>query len=413
MRNQFRTWMLPEGVVEALPTEAEKLNRLTQIALDSFARWGYQPLRPPIMEFADTFIAGNHNDNLVAQTIQFKDQKSGKQLGFRADMTPQIARIDAHYLSTDKVARYAYAGELVRSYPAGHGSARNPSVIGAELLGSDSRQADIEIVSLLIDFLNKIELPKVIIELGNVDIVVELLSALGIDDSQYPLLFEALATKDKERLHELAQRNTLTSAQANSLSSLTQFYGDSHTLVTVAENFASYPAVIREINHLQDITQTLQARYPDSIFHMDLADVHGYGYHNGLIFSAYVDGVWQAIARGGRYDGFGNDFHEKATVRPSTGFSCWLNLISPLIAEQPNHARVIACALSDSDDSSELNQFVANLRAQGDIVIAVFTDSKHSTEQGNQGQPNRECTHEIIRTGAGLTLTTLPRPSVS
>ncbi len=138
MQNLFRTWMLPEGVVEALPAEAEKLNQLTQTALDGFARWGYQPLRPPIMEYADTFINHPHSDNLSAQTIQFKDPKSGRQLGLRADMTPQIARLDAHYLSTDKVARYAYAGELVRSYPTGRGSVRNPTVVGAELLGRKS-----------------------------------------------------------------------------------------------------------------------------------------------------------------------------------------------------------------------------------------------------------------------------------
>lgn len=197
MHNSFRTWMLPEGVVEALPEEAEKLNALTQTALDTFSRWGYQPLRPPIIEYADTFIGGGRSDNLVEQTIQFKDQKSGKQLGFRADMTPQIARIDAHYLKTDKVARYAYAGEVVRSYPTGHGSARNPTVIGAELLGSASQQADTEIVNLLIAFLSQLDLPDITIELGNVDIVAELLTEAGLEESQFAQFLNPLRLRIK------------------------------------------------------------------------------------------------------------------------------------------------------------------------------------------------------------------------
>lgn len=392
MQNLFRTWMLPEGVVEALPVEAEKFNRLTQIAQDSFSRWGYQPLRPPILEYADTFTNDDRNDNLVAQTLQFKDQKSGKQLGLRADMTPQIARIDAHYLKTDKVARYAYAGELVRSYPTGHGSARNPTVVGAELLGSASHHADIEIVSLLIDFLNKIELSNIIIELGNIDIVVALLRALGINENHYSPFFEALAIKDTERLRELARRNNLTPEQAATLIALTTLYGNAEVLTLAAEQFAPYPAVVAEITQLQHITHSLQKRYPQTVFHLDLADVHGYGYHNGLIFSAYVDGVWQAIARGGRYDSFGNNFSDQAEVRPSTGFSCLLNLIAPLIDAASNSGRLIACALNEH--SRELSDFIADLRDQGDTVIAVF-DNEH-------GQPNRNCTHEIKHTENGL-----------
>lgn len=403
MRNQLRTWMLPEGVVEALPCEAEKLNRLTQIALDSFSHWGYQPLRPPIMEYADTFVGDDRSDNLVKQTIQFKDQKSGKQLGFRADMTPQIARIDAHYLSTDKVARYAYAGELVRSYPAGHGSVRNPTVVGAELLGSANHHADIEIVSLLIDFLNKIELPQVIIELGNVDIIVELLCALGIDETHYPLFFEALAIKDNERLTELAQRNHLNARQTRHLTDLTRLYGDSHILHDALHSLADYPSVCDEIKRLQMIIETLTTRYPHMAFHADVADVHGYGYHNGLIFSAYVDGVWQAIARGGRYDSFGNDFSEHTAMRPSTGFSCLLNLITPLIEARSVTGRLIAYTPLTGEHAGKLNQFVADLRDNGDTVIAVFADEQSTTDYN--GQPNRVCTHTVTDNGGNFTVT--------
>lgn len=392
MRSSLRAWMLPEGIVEALPRDAEKLNQLEQIALSTFSRWGYLPLRPPMMEYADTFVGGEFSDNLAAQTIQFKDQKSGKQLGFRADITPQIARIDAHYLKTHYVARYAYAGEVVRSYPAGHGSARNPSVVGAELLGSGSHQADIEIVSLLIEYLRNIQLPEVIIELGNVDIAVELLRCLGVAESQYPLFFEALATKDTERLSLLAARNEVV--DDSQLLLLTQLYGDLSVIATAEEYFAASPSVLLEIQRLKAIAEQLQKSYPETIFHIDFSDVHGYGYHNGLIFAAYVSGVWQAVARGGRYDSFGR--HLTDSTRPSTGFSCDLNLLVGLVCDtMPTH-RVIVCRHDVSDD--KLTQYVRELRAQGDVVVCVFDDGVDCDIAYN---------YEIIRTANDFTVVDL------
>ncbi len=387
--------MLPEGVVEALPQEAEKLNQLTQTALHTFARWGYQPLRPPIMEYADTFITGERGDNLAEQTIQFKDQKSGKQLGFRADMTPQIARIDAHYLKTDGVARYAYAGEVVRSYPTGHGSARNPTIIGAELLGSASQQADIEIVSLLVDFLSQLDLAQLTIELGNIDIVIELLREAGVDENQFSLFFESLAIKDNARLLMLCERNQLAPVYGELLTAMTRLYGDESTLSEAQALFADYPKVVSEIRALHTVVSTLKKQHANIGFHIDLADVHGYGYHNGLIFSAYVNGAWQAVARGGRYDSYGNHFGEEENVRASTGFSCDLHLLSPLLPAPQPQGRVIIYTLADFADSDQaaLSHFIAELRAGGDTVIQCFDD-------GNL--PNRDCAYRLTTSAGGF-----------
>lgn len=389
MQSSFRTWMLPEGVVESLPREAQKLNTLEQIALTTFSRWGYQPLRPPIMEYADTFLGGNNTDNLSEQTIQFKDQKSGKQLGFRSDFTPQIARMDAHYLKTDNVSRYTYAGEAVRSYPAGHGSARNPSVIGAELLGSASPQADIEIVSLLIDYLDNIQLSHYIIELGNVDIVIELLRAFGIADAHYSLFFDALAKKDCEKLAKLGKQNSISEAEILLLQALTRQYGGAEIIDSGLEQFAAYPSVVSEIQRLQDTLENLKKLHPHIGFHIDFSDVHGYGYHNGLIFSAYIDGVWQAIARGGRYDSFGNHFDGKTDVRPSIGFSCSLNLIATRFQLPNDDRKVIICTLDPTDDI-KLMQYIQTLRQQGHTVIMQFDDDI---------APGQTATHHVIHVG--------------
>lgn len=390
MHSSFRPWMLPEGVIESLPAEAEKLNTLSHTALSIFSRWGYQPLRPPMMEYADTFTGHNHSDDLAEQTIQFKDQKSGKQIGLRPDITPQIARIDAHYLPTDQVARYGYAGEVLRSYPANHGSSRNPSVVGAELLGSASQQADIEIVSLLISYLESLELPPLTIELGNIDIVIELLTSAGLDESQFPPFFDSLAIKDKEKLTTLCAREQLSQRDAQCLVAMTECYGDDAVLAQAMTIFDNHPAVLAEIKRLNNITAELKQQHNAITFHVDLADVRGYGYHNGLIFSAYVNGVWQAIARGGRYDSFGNHFGDEYHLRPSTGFSCNLNLLAPLLPAS-NAGRIIACDLPYS--STALAQYLADLRTRGDTVIQLFDDGSGT---------NRNCTHKIVQTVHGF-----------
>ncbi|MGY0400256.1 MAG: ATP phosphoribosyltransferase regulatory subunit, partial [Ostreibacterium sp.] len=363
-----RAWMLPEGVVEALPEESSKLNYLEQTALKTFKSWGYQLLRPPMFEYAETFLTDGSDGKLSEQTIQFKDQKSGRQLGFRADITPQIARIDAYYLKTDKVARYAYMGEVVRSYPIGHGSVRNPSVVGAELLGSGHWLADVEMVSLLIEYLQQLRLPEFIIELGNVDIVVALLTALGVEEYRFSLFFEALLRKDKEKLRHLCLQSSVPEKHMEDVLALTDCYGGREVLVSASKRFANYKEVAAEIYQLEKIADKLLADYPALPLTFDLSDVRGYGYHNGLIFAAYIADLWQAVARGGRYDSFANDVDNRHQQRASIGFSCELNQLSRFVSQPEKKQRIVACDLTAVTrlQQSQLQGYIASLRADGD-----------------------------------------------
>ncbi|MPV85495.1 ATP phosphoribosyltransferase regulatory subunit [Ostreibacterium oceani] len=383
MGSDFRAWMLPEGVVEYLPTDAATLNRLEQVALSTFAHWGYQPLRPPMLEYIDTFVEVNPQGDLLEQTLQFKDQKTGKQLAIRADITPQIARIDAHYLRTQQIARYAYVGEVVKSLPTGHGRHRNPSVAGVELFGSNHIEADSEIISLLIDYLHEIALRDFVMSLGNVDVPVELLRALHVPESLYGGFFQAWSRKDGAALNDLAKQCRLSNQQTQCLTQLIDLHGGANILATAREIYAEYPSVLAELDKLQQISAALRVRHPTLQLHIDLSDVHGYGYHNGIIFAAYVNGLWQSIARGGRYNGVGDGFDCSYQNRPATGFSCNLNLLTRVVPRQPATQRVICC---DLPDSPTLNQYVSQLR-KTDIVIQVFADGVLS---------NQRCTHKII-----------------
>ena len=93
-------WQLPDGVEEVLPAQAASLERLRRQLLDLYRSWGYQLVIPPLMEFTESLLIGMGAD-IDLLTFKMTDQLSGRTLGIRADITPQVARIDAHSLAEE------------------------------------------------------------------------------------------------------------------------------------------------------------------------------------------------------------------------------------------------------------------------------------------------------------------------
>ena len=111
----MRTWLLPEYVEDILPAEAARIERLRRVILDLFAVHGYQLVMPPLLEYVDSLLTGTGHD-LDLRTFKLVDQLSGRMLGVRADITPQVARIDAHLLNRTGVTRLCYAGKIGRAH---------------------------------------------------------------------------------------------------------------------------------------------------------------------------------------------------------------------------------------------------------------------------------------------------------
>ena len=107
-------WLLPDGVDEVLPPEAEKMEQVRRLLLDLYGRWGYELVIPPIVEFLESLLTGSGND-VDLQTFKIIDQQSGRTLGLRADITPQVARIDAHSLLRKGPTRLCYAETVVHA----------------------------------------------------------------------------------------------------------------------------------------------------------------------------------------------------------------------------------------------------------------------------------------------------------
>src|SRR3954467_3618000 len=141
-------WLLPEFVEDILPAEAMRMERLRRRILDLFFRRGYELVMPPLLEYMDSLLTGTGHD-LELRTFKVVDQFSGRMMGVRADITPQVARLDAHLLNRKGVTRLCYCGSVLHTRPAGLAATREPIQIGAEIYGHASVESDLEIQRLL------------------------------------------------------------------------------------------------------------------------------------------------------------------------------------------------------------------------------------------------------------------------
>src|SRR5258707_7747241 len=203
----MRRWLLPEHIEDVLPAEARAVGRLRRAPLDLFESHGYELVAPPLLEYVESLLSGTGRD-LDLATFKLVDQLSGRMMGVRADHTPQVARIDAHLLNRQGVARLCYCGSVLHTVPAGMTKMREPIQIGAEVYGHGGIEADLEIVQLMIAALKAAKIERAHIDLGNPTIYRELVkvqpSPKGEGDTEEAeMLFHAVQQKDAPAAREL------------------------------------------------------------------------------------------------------------------------------------------------------------------------------------------------------------------
>jgi len=314
-------WLLPEGVEEILPDEAIKLEMLRRRILDELLRRNFQLVMPPVMEYVDALLTGTGKE-LDTQTYKFMDQHTHRMLGIRADMTPQIARIDAHYLSANDTNRLCYAGTVLQTQPDQMGGQRELLQIGAELFGIEDEQADIEIIDAMLATLKLSEARGITLSLGHVGVYRALLKISQVPSSLEPVLFDTLLRKSTPDLSLLNSQMDTKHFQ-----SLLKLQGDAQVLGDALDALPDDAEIRASVLQLQNVVEHLVSNGADINIHIDLADVFGYRYHTGLKFSAYVEGRSRTVAKGGRYDRIGEQF---GRARPATGFSADLKSLYKL-----------------------------------------------------------------------------------
>jgi ATP phosphoribosyltransferase regulatory subunit len=353
-------WLLPDGIEEVLPEAAASCEQLRRKLLDLYASWGYQLVIPPLVEFTESLLIGLGRD-IDLLTFRVTDQNSGRTMGIRADITPQVARIDAHSLAQEGISRLCYAGSVLHTQQTSLLGSRSPIKLGAELYGDSSLQADLEVISLMLETLVSVGLPKIVLDLGHVGIYRSLLEDSGLDEVQEAAVFDALQRKSLPDL-ALALGELEDDERRQQFLALASMHGDQSVLQNI-----SYAE--ESVSQLREVSAAIAQRYPEVEIYFDLGEVRGYHYHTGLVFAAYVPWYGQALANGGRYDDVGEVF---GRARPATGFNTDLKALLDLVVVS-GASQAVRAISSPSQGDASLWEKVAELRAAGECVVSSLS----------------------------------------
>ncbi|ULJ59306.1 ATP phosphoribosyltransferase regulatory subunit [Wielerella bovis] len=375
----MQTWQLPEHIADILPERARQLESVKEQILALFRVHGFELVHPPLMEYSDSLLT--HIDTgLSLKTIRVPDQLSGRQLGIRADITPQVARIDAHLLVQNQgINRLCYSGSVLHAKPDGFLTTREPYQTGAELYGCADTAADIELIDLMLKSLKTGGISNIILSLGHIGVFRAIATAAKLSDVQSNQLLGMLQNKDREAIRALATGWQLDDIWTSAFATLPELYGD-RTILQIARNrLPQLTAVTQAI----DVLEKVCSSFPEQAVHIDLAEVRVDNYHTGLLYAAYAPEYHDAVARGGRYDGLGAYFGRN---RPATGFSFDLRVCGEYLATstRPEAVRIAIADLAAARD------VVENLREQGICVVVDYGMEDNSgslkklKKQGNE-----------------------------
>ncbi|MBL4584107.1 MAG: ATP phosphoribosyltransferase regulatory subunit [Pseudomonadales bacterium] len=377
-------WLLPDGVEEILPPQAGLLEQQRRELLDLFQCWGYDLVMPPLIEYLDSLLIGSGSD-LDLQTFKITDQLTGRMMGIRADITPQVSRIDAHSLNREGPTRLCYCDSVLHTRNSSKLDSRSPLQIGAELYGYAGIEADIEVILLLAKSLKLLGMESASLDFGHVTIFRTLIAETNLDKQQTDTLFEMLQRKSLDEIDQFCDANILDSKLADMIRQLPRLNGNAEVLSKASAVLADAPAPLHEaLEQLKAVAQRLETELPDVNLYFDLGELRGYHYHTGLVFAAFAPGLGQALASGGRYDDVGQAFGRE---RPATGFSIDMSRLLRVLetpAPVPNGTFV-----DYSAQQAGVQAHIAQLRAQGKRVVVGLPNQTQDAAQ-------MRCNEELI-----------------
>jgi ATP phosphoribosyltransferase regulatory subunit len=381
-------WLLPDGIDELLPERASAVEALRRRLLDICGHWGYRYVIPPLVEFTDSLLVGLGAD-LDVLTCQFADRMSGRMLGVRADITPQVARIDAHSLGEPGVTRLCYAGSTLHSTPLSVTGGRSPIQLGAEVFGCESIDADIEVISLLLTLLQELgEGRQITFDLGHVGIFEAVFKSLSLPSDEAVAIFDAMQRKSAPDLDLVLSR--LPAEPRGLIRQMFGLHGSVAVMSQARELLADMPSAVNALDELQSVVDTIARRFDGVDIYIDLTELRGFRYHTGLVFAAYLEGAGVAVAKGGRYDNVGRVY---GRARPATGFACDLKALAGAFMPAVSEVGAVAAPI---DADPELDSAIAQLRASGRQVIAMLDQSV-----------DPQCTEVLVNRGQGWVVQSL------
>ncbi len=379
-------WLLPEGIEESLPDESAWLEKYRRELVDMFSTWGYEQVMPPLIEYLDSLLIGP-SDDLDLQTFKLTDQLTGKMMGVRADMTPQVARIDAHMLKRDVPTRFCYLGTVLHTRPGGRDLSRSPLQVGAELYGHEGLDSDLEVICLMLEALSLVGIEDVLLDLGHVGIFTNLVKKADLLEVQKRKLQILLQQKAQPEYEKFLENCALPEEWIKIFLSLMDLSGDEDVIATAKQLFQENNSKVAEyIEYIADLSECVSKRYPNIKLHYDFAALSGYHYQNGAVFAVYVPGQGGEIARGGRYDMIGQVFGRS---RPATGFSLDLKALAKI---SPKINTPVFGIYAPNENDPTLQEKIKKLRMQGERVICELSNQLGDAKDMN-------CNRVLVKQG--------------
>lgn len=362
-------WLLPDGIEEILPPQAQRIELLRRHLIDLLDSWGYDFIMPPVLEYLDSLLTGPGR-NLDLRTFKVTDQLSGRMMGLSADTTPQVARIDAHSLAPEGVSRLCYCRTVYHTKATSLLASRTPTQIGAELYGVAGLEADAEIISLMLGLLEAAGVEQVHLDLNHVGVFIALAEQAQLSETQQQELYQLLQLKCASDIQAWAEQEVSDSALAQAFVQLSRLQGNAQELAQSLQHLAEQaPNTAAAIQDLLGVIAAIEARFPQTPINIDLSELRGYSYHSGLVFAAYIPGFGDAVAKGGRYNAAGAAF---GRARPATGFSADLKVLARFGDFVAPQKKIIS---APQDTCLSLWEKIRELRAQG-YRVEVALDSQ-------------------------------------
>lgn len=356
--------LLPAGLRDVLPPEAAHEARVVEALLAQFAAHGYERVRPPLVEFEESLLAGS-GAAMASQTFRLMDPVSQRMMGVRADITLQIARIAATRLAgAPRPLRLSYAGEVLRVRGSQLVPERQLCQVGVELIGAASAEADAEVISMAAEALGAFGVNNLSADLTSPRLVPALVSALGLETGAADDLRDALDHKDAARVA------AATGSHARLFGALLAAAGPADQALAALQKLDLPRPVKAEASHLAEVARLVRAAIPALDLTIDPVENRGFEYHTGVSFSLFVPGVRGELGRGGRYVA-GAPFARRAkgageTVgagEPATGFTLAMETVLQALPD-PEPARRLFVPVGTPPETAR------RLRIDGWAVVA-------------------------------------------
>ena len=378
MNGKSHPALLPAGLVDLLPPEADFEAGVMNGLIAAFGQYGYDRVNPPLIEFEDSLLGGS-GAALAPQTFRLMDPVSQRMLGFRADMTLQIARIATSRLAElPRPLRLSYAGQVLRVKGSPHRPERQFGQVGAELIGSSSSRADAEVIVMAAKSLRELGLSGLSVDLGLPSLVRALFDSLELSQSVAgERLRAALDQKDAAAIA------AIPNIPVALFEALIGAAGPADRAMATLRKLKLPAEAARELDQLDPVIAAVKSDSPNLKLTVDPVEFRGFEYHVGVTFTLFAEGVRGELGCGGRYLVGTPDKMEGG--EPATGFTLYVDALLRALP-RPQRPNRIYVPISASDGTADI------LRTQGWIVVEALDGGGPETDEARR----LGCTHVYL-----------------